>query len=79
MKKFLNWLVRSSSDPSAVSLTVRGALIGIIPTILLFAQQFHWAWTQEQLTEAIQAITMIVSSFLVIVGMFRKLALLATK
>lgn len=73
MSRFIQWLVRSSANPENVSMTVKGALIGIIPVILFFAQQLHLSWTSDQLTELIQSITVFLSSFLIIVGMARKI------
>lgn len=35
--KILDWLLASSADPQKVSLTLKGVLIGVIPTIIAFA------------------------------------------
>lgn len=34
MKTFWNWLVTSSTDPDKTSLTIRGILVGIVPTVI---------------------------------------------
>ena len=79
MQKLIKWLVQSSVDPSKVSMTVRGALIGIVPVLLFFAGQFHLGWTEANVVDLIETITLIVSSFFIIVGMIRKIVLLFTK
>lgn len=75
MKRFIQWLVQSSADPKNVSLTVRGALIGIIPILLFFAGQLQLGWTEADIVELIEHITVIISSFFIIVGMVRKIIL----
>lgn len=73
MKKFINWLVVSSANPDAVALTVKGALIAIIPTLLLLAQLAHLNWSYDQLSQIIQQISVIISSGLIFVGLIRKI------
>ena len=36
MNNIWNWLVKSSANPNEVALTVKGAIIGVIPVILIF-------------------------------------------
>lgn len=79
MKKVLNWFIKSSADPSKVSLTVRGALIGMIPTLILLFQQFGWNWSEQELSETIQAISSFIAGFLIVLGMIRKLVFSAKK
>lgn len=79
MKKFIQWLVQSSANPKEVSLTVRGALIGIIPVLLFFAGQLQLGWTEADVIDLIETITVIISSFFVIVGMTRKIVLFFKK
>jgi uncharacterized membrane protein len=75
MKKFIKWLVISSADPSKVSLTVRGALLSIIPTVILIAQMLHMEWSLEQLTQLVEGITAIIATALTLFGLIRKLVL----
>lgn len=70
---FINWIVTSSANPDKVALTVKGALIAVIPTLIVVAQLLHWNWSQDQLTGAVEGISAIVSGFLVIVGLARKM------
>ncbi len=37
IKKFWNWLARSSANPAKTALTVKGFLTGLIPLILMVA------------------------------------------
>lgn len=73
--KLINWLVISSANPDKVALTVKGALIGAIPVLILVASAFHWNWTTDQITQIIEGITAFVSGFLVLVGLVRKIFL----
>lgn len=70
--KFINWLITSSANPDKVALTVKGALIGCIPVILIICQMLHWSFSTDQLMEIIAGVTAIISGFLVLVGMVRK-------
>lgn len=75
MKKFIKWLAKSSVNPQEVSLTVKGALLGIIPVLLMYAQFAGLEWSQDQLASLVQIITAIVSTFLTLVGLIRKVYL----
>lgn len=37
LKRFWNWLVKSSANPANTSLTVKGFLTGLIPLVLVVA------------------------------------------
>jgi hypothetical protein len=41
LKNLISWIVTSSADPSEVSLTVKGALIAVIPTLMAVAGVAH--------------------------------------
>jgi hypothetical protein len=41
LKNLIAWVVTSSADPSEVSLTVKGALIAVIPTLMAVAGVAH--------------------------------------
>jgi hypothetical protein len=41
LKNLIAWVVTSSADPSEVSLTVKGALIAVIPTLMAVAGIAH--------------------------------------
>lgn len=79
LKKFIKWLAKSSTNPQEVSLTVKGALIGIIPILIGYAQLAGLDWSQEQLMQTIEIITSIVSTFFVLIGLIRKLYLTGKK
>jgi hypothetical protein len=79
MKKIINWLVVSSANPEKVSLTVRGAIVGIIPLIIMTFTMLdrmgiiHISWTEADLIYLAESIGFIISSVLITVGMARKL------
>lgn len=77
MKKFenafINWLVVSSEDPTKVSLTVKGSLIAAIPMLVVLSQMLRLNWSQDQLALIVEGVSTIVSSFLVLFGLLRKL------
>lgn len=72
MKKFLNWLVISSANPQKVSLTARGALVAIIPTLIYAGQLAGYRWSTEHLTTIIDQATTILSATLILIGLCRK-------
>jgi hypothetical protein len=41
LQKVIAWIILSSADPTEVSLTVRGALIAVIPTLIAVAGVAH--------------------------------------
>src|SRR5436305_1423909 len=41
IENIVAWIVVSSADPTEISLTVRGALVGIIPTLMAVAGIAH--------------------------------------
>lgn len=41
LKNLIAWVVTSSADPTEVSLTVKGALIGVVPTLMAVAGVAH--------------------------------------
>ena len=91
MKKFFNWLWRSSADPKKVSLTVRAAGIAAIPVILRIASTacryglVCLGVDAEGLNKVVDAVESIVyggllaiGSFGVVYGFIRKLYNTAT-
>ena len=75
MTKFIQWLKVSSFNPENTALTVKGALIGIIPLLIGFAQMFHWGWTTDTLTIKIQLISTMIAGVLTLFGLVRKVLL----
>jgi uncharacterized membrane protein len=65
----LEKLIQSSQDPTKVSLTVRGALLGLVPMFLFVSQHFGFQGVDETLlVEVIELITNIVSAALAIIS-----------
>src|SRR4051794_26291816 len=74
------WIVVSSKDPSQVSLTAKGILVGTIPTLMVLAGIAHLNLGSDELSvlfdalaSVLQAALTIVSAVLTIYGLFRKL------
>jgi hypothetical protein len=84
LKALLNalarWIVVSSINPSEVSLTIKGVLVGTIPTIMFLLGVIHLNVGQEDLNLLIDSIAAIVQLVLALVavimtalGLLRKL------
>lgn len=64
------WYISSSGE--GLSLTIKGALIGLIPLFIFVGQQFKIELTQENLTQGIQLISELISASIIVVGLLRK-------
>jgi hypothetical protein len=73
MTKFVNWLVKSSEDPNKVSMTIKGVLMLQIPTIIFLGQFLGYHWTNTNVAELIQTISLFVGTGLAFIGLGRKL------
>ena|ERR1035437_6063922 len=76
------WLVKSSANPEAVSLTVKGILLGVIPVVLTLAGFVHLTLTDNVLTDTVASIANLIDVVLTLVaggltvyGLFRKIVL----
>lgn len=68
-KKFINWLVQSSENPSQISLTVKGAIATTIPWLVTFGGLFHLtALTSANLTPLGVAIVAFIQATLSAIG-----------
>lgn len=77
---FFNWLVLSSADAGSLSLTVRGFLLGLVPTASLLLGLAHIKVGSDQLNSLVdgvvallQAVLAVVSAVVFLVGLGRKL------
>lgn len=75
MKRFLNWIVISSANPSNVSLTVRGALIANVAVIIAVLQTLGINWSEAETTQWIEGFSATVGAVLLILGFVRKIIL----
>jgi len=91
IKRFYNWVVRSSADPKKTSLTIRAAGLALIPTaisILSTACGFGLVClgvdaqglneVVETVASIIEAVLIVLSGLLFLAGFLRKLFLTAT-
>ena len=74
------WIVVSSADPAEISLTIKGVLLGTIPTIMFAVGLAHLNIGQDQLTALfdavaalVQTLFTVVAAVLTVYGMVRKL------
>lgn len=67
-KKVIAWIVNSSSDPSQVSLTLRGALVAAIPTVMVIAHIANINLGQPQLTTGVDDVVAFVQNALALVA-----------
>lgn len=64
----LHWVLASSANPSAASLTVRGLLVSAVPTIMLIAGFAHINLGSDTLTSLFDSIATLVQDVLTVVG-----------
>lgn len=67
-KKVISWIVDSSANPSQVSLTLRGALVATIPTIMIIVHISNINVGQPQLTVGIDDVVAFVQNALALVA-----------
>lgn len=79
IQKALSWIIDSSSNPTEVSLTIKGLLLGIVPTLMVVVGFTHLNVGVTDINNIINAITATVQSALAlaaaimtIVGVTRK-------
>lgn len=68
LHKFFNWLMVSSSDPSKVSLTVKGGLTVLAGAIIPALGLVHVQVGSDAINQVIDSISGIVAAILAIVG-----------
>lgn len=56
MKNIIDWFVKSSADPTRLSLTVKGILIGVIPVVLMVAPILGLNLEEGSLKDLVNAI-----------------------
>ena len=68
LKKVLNWVLMSSKDASAVSLTIKGFGILIISSVMPLVGLTHLNLGVDQLTEIVNTLALVVQYALMLVG-----------
>lgn len=66
-------LLGSSADPEAVSLTIKGIGLAIIPVLVLVFKGLGLDITENELIEILNIIVTAVSSCMILIGLVRKL------
>jgi len=64
----------SSIDPKSLALTWKGIAVAVIPSLIVVARMFGFDLMEKDLIEIVEQMTVILSSTMVLVGLFRKLA-----
>jgi hypothetical protein len=67
-EEVLRWLLQSSANPNEVSLTVKGLLIGVIPTLMTIFGLAHVNLGQDQLTAIANGIVAVIQAGLILVS-----------
>ena len=81
LQKLIAWIVVSSADPDEVSLTVKGALVAVIPTLMAVAGIAHinlgdgslLTSLVDALAELIQVTLTLVATAIAVWGITRKI------
>jgi hypothetical protein len=69
LEKAVGWLLVSSADPSSVSLTIRGMLIGIAPATIAVLNLAHINLGQDQLTALVDGFVNLLQAVLTVISM----------
>ena len=82
LKRFWEWIIKSSADPTKVSLTVKSMLFGILPIVVVITKLLNVEIAEgdlqtfiDALEASIIAVFGAVSSIGVVVGLVRKIYL----
>ena len=76
--ELLNWILKSSSDPRKLSLSVKG-LVVFVPSLVIALQFVELSITPENLTELITLLAVFGSGLVTLVGVGRKIINTAKK
>lgn len=68
LKKFWDWLVQSSADPTKVSVTVKGALGTVASVLVLLSPLVHVQISNEQVSSVIDLTAQVVVSLCAVVS-----------
>lgn len=79
MNNFFTWLIQSSSDPDKVALTVKGALLGLIPLVIMAARVLNFNFLPQDLEQLAIGVSGFCSIALTVVGLVRKIYLTLKK
>lgn len=58
----MDWLIKSSVNADKIALTVKGILVGLVPTLLLIARVNGWEIGEEGIMGVIDAIVNVIST-----------------
>ncbi len=79
MEKFLQFIVKSSADPSRTSATIKGLLLANVGVLLFVIQYFNLPYTSDEVVESIGLFAGFAGAALSAFGMLRKLYFLIGK
>ena len=69
-----NKIIRSSVDPTKVSMTIKGVGIAMIPTVIFIAGIFGFSFVEADLTGLVNAVATLASAIMIVYGLVRKIA-----
>ena len=68
----MNNIIKSSENPENLSLTIKGILVALIPTVVYLGGVFGLNVAEADLTQFVSAIATLISAGMIIVGLLRK-------
>lgn len=68
MQKFLKWLVYSSANADQIGMTVKGALLGVVPALAFLLGVAHVKVGSDQLNEVVDGVVMLLQTALTVVA-----------
>lgn len=69
----MNKYLQSSANPENLSLTIKGILVALVPIIIAVLQAFDLHFSEVEVMEIIQQLTVILAQVMIALGLVRKL------
>jgi hypothetical protein len=73
MNRLLTWLVVSSANPNAFSLTFKGIMLQYVAVIIIVLRYFDVPTTETEIVEYVGIIASVLGTVMGLVGLLRKL------
>lgn len=73
MKSFLTWVLYSSTNADKISLTVKGAMVAIVPILMHFFPMADLSQLTEGIVMLVQQVLGLIATIMLVYGGIRKL------
>jgi len=73
MNKLINWIIYSSENPENFSLTIKGALLTVLPVVVMLINQLGFSLDGANAEAFVLSIVTICTTMITLFGLIRKL------